>query len=145
MLNGAGNLSSVPQMQPLWQPATVTCYVKQACKASVSVALPTHIVRRIHVMLFSLLTGSLTLLLRYHSCIHSWDICNEPRNRTETRPPRSVAPNNGDIASWVHEAAGHVKSLDNKHPVTVGSEGFFGPSNAPTGEGHHTLQMFSHV
>jgi hypothetical protein len=62
---------------------------------------------------------------RNRSCIHSWDICNEPRNRLPNAPSDA-------IAGWVHEAAGFVKSLDAKHPVTVGSEGFFGPS--PPGE-----------
>ncbi|WIA09185.1 hypothetical protein OEZ85_008596 [Tetradesmus obliquus] len=55
------------------------------------------------------------------ACIHSWDICNEPRNRLPNAPSNA-------IAGWVHEAAGWVKSLDTRHPVTVGSEGFFGPS-----------------
>ena len=32
------------------------------------------------------------------------------------------------MSAWIHEAAAHVKSLDPNHPVTVGLEGFFGPS-----------------
>jgi len=56
------------------------------------------------------------------NCLHSWCICNEPRNRVPNA--RNTA-----IAEWVHEAAGFVKKLDSKHPVTVGSEGFFGPAS----------------
>lgn len=67
---------------------------------------------------------------RGRACIHSWDICNEPRNRLPNAP-------SDVIAGWVHEAAGWVKSLDTRHPVTVGSEGFFGPS--PPGECVHVL------
>jgi len=52
--------------------------------------------------------------------IHSWDICNEPRNKTNAA---------GNLATWVNEAAQLVKSLDPKTPVTVGTEGFFGPSS----------------
>lgn len=55
------------------------------------------------------------------ACIHSWDICNEPRNRLP-------GGSNTAIAEWVHDAAGFIKALDSKHPVTVGSEGFFGPA-----------------
>lgn len=62
--------------------------------------------------------------LRDRACIHSWDICNEPRNRLPDAPSNA-------IAEWVHDAAGFVKMLDSTHPVTVGSEGFFGP--APPG------------
>lgn len=53
---------------------------------------------------------------KYSDLIHSWDICNEPRYRF------------GDAsvtAGWVHRVAELVKGKDQKHPVTVGSEGFF--------------------
>lgn len=52
--------------------------------------------------------------------IHSWDICNEPRNK-----------GNSDKASqktveFIHDTAKLIKQLDPTHYVTVGSEGFFG-------------------
>lgn len=54
-------------------------------------------------------------------CVHSWDICNEPRN-----PGSSTA---GDIVRWVASTANLVKSLDAKHLVTVGTEGFWGQAD----------------
>jgi hypothetical protein len=82
-------------------------------------------------------------LPRDRACIHSWDICNEPRNKlpvpADQQPagtPHDApdAPNNELVAKWVDDAAGFVKRLDSKHPVTVGSEGFFEPRSFPTGK-----------
>lgn len=56
---------------------------------------------------------------RGNTAVHSWDICNQPR---------ADGDRNGAVAKWVAETAAFVKSLDNKHPVTVGLDGFFGPS-----------------
>ncbi|KAF8058333.1 MAN1 [Scenedesmus sp. PABB004] len=53
--------------------------------------------------------------------IHSWDLANECRCEGDAGA--------GRVAAWVHAAAAHVKSLDATHPVTVGLEGFFGPSS----------------
>jgi len=60
-------------------------------------------------------------------CIHSWDICNEPRYKGSSN--RSFEEYSA-ITNWIQEVAAHIKSLDPNHPVTVGSEGFFGPSSA---------------
>lgn len=52
--------------------------------------------------------------------IHSWDIANEPR----CRRPEGVSI----LKTWIARTAAFVKMLDPNHPVTVGLEGFFGPS-----------------
>jgi endo-1,4-beta-mannosidase len=57
---------------------------------------------------------------RKRTCIHSWDICNEPRNKKTPNDNRAV----GD---WVHKVAEKIKETDHKSLVTIGSEGFFGP------------------
>ncbi|WIA41585.1 hypothetical protein OEZ86_008948 [Tetradesmus obliquus] len=53
--------------------------------------------------------------------IHSWDLANEPRCEGDESCSR--------IAAFIDAAAAHVKSLDSRHLVTVGLEGFFGPSS----------------
>jgi mannan endo-1,4-beta-mannosidase len=53
--------------------------------------------------------------------IHSWDLANEPRCEGDGSCSR--------IAAWIHTAAAHVKSLDSRHLVTCGLEGFFGSSS----------------
>jgi len=55
----------------------------------------------------------------YSSLIHSWDMCNEPRCKGDS---------SGKIATWVHDTAALIKSMDPNTPLTVGSEGFFGNS-----------------
>eukprot|EP00775_Hariotina_reticulata_P002092 gene2092-2410_t len=52
--------------------------------------------------------------------IHSWDIANEPRCEGQVTSDR--------VSAWIEATAAFVKSLDSSHPVTVGLEGFFGPS-----------------
>lgn len=52
--------------------------------------------------------------------IFAWDICNEPRCEGDAT--------HGVLRAWIDETAAYVKSLDPSHPVTVGLEGFFGPS-----------------
>ncbi|QDZ17672.1 glycoside hydrolase [Chloropicon primus] len=49
--------------------------------------------------------------------IFGWDLINEPR--AESAPA---------LQAWIEEMAGFVKSIDKKHLVTSGSEGFFGKS-----------------
>jgi len=63
-----------------------------------------------------------------HPALHSWDIINEPRNTL--RDAKS-----DEIAGWIHETATLVKSLDPKHPVTAGVEGFYGPAQHGKGDG----------
>ena len=48
--------------------------------------------------------------------ILAWDLLNEPRPNP-TSPP-------GAVASWTEEMASYVGSMDQRHLVTIGSEGF---------------------
>jgi len=59
----------------------------------------------------------------YTDLIHSWDICNEPRNLKLGRTQGDTEA----IYRWVNASALQIKGLDSTHPVTVGTEGFFGP------------------
>ncbi|KAK4777429.1 hypothetical protein SAY87_017616 [Trapa incisa] len=53
--------------------------------------------------------------------IFGWELINEPRCMTDS---------SGDtLQDWIEEMATFVKSIDNKHLVTVGLEGFYGPSS----------------
>jgi endo-1,4-beta-mannosidase len=49
------------------------------------------------------------LVARGHKALHSWDIINEPRAKSDAT--------SSQIAQWIDETASFVKSLDNKHPV----------------------------
>jgi len=60
--------------------------------------------------------------------IHSWDICNEPRNYTVNAP--TDAPIAGSIAYWVNEAVQAIREEDIKHPITVGTEGWYKEENS---------------
>eukprot|EP00879_Flechtneria_rotunda_P011999 GHRR01012532.1.p1 GENE.GHRR01012532.1~~GHRR01012532.1.p1 ORF type:complete len:342 (+),score=76.98 GHRR01012532.1:359-1384(+) len=60
------------------------------------------------------------LLYKDDPVIHSWDLANEPRCERDS--------SGNTIAAWVNATAAFVKSVDARHPVTVGIEGFFGPS-----------------
>ncbi|KAL5571764.1 hypothetical protein UlMin_021361 [Ulmus minor] len=54
--------------------------------------------------------------------IMAWELMNEPRCQVD---------NSGNtINGWVEEMANYVKSIDNKHLVEVGMEGFYGDSMA---------------
>ena len=46
----------------------------------------------------------------------AWDLLNEPRPNPNTLP--------GAVATWTDEMASYVNSLDQRHLVTVGAEGF---------------------
>ncbi|KAL3630426.1 hypothetical protein CASFOL_023410 [Castilleja foliolosa] len=52
--------------------------------------------------------------------IVGWELINEPRSQSDL----SGKP----IQDWVAEMAAYVKSIDNKHLVEVGLEGFYGES-----------------
>ncbi|CAN8253894.1 unnamed protein product [Cochlearia groenlandica] len=55
--------------------------------------------------------------------IFAWELMNEPRCPSD--------PSGDKLHSWIQEMAVFVKSLDAKHLVEIGLEGFYGPS-APT-------------
>lgn len=50
--------------------------------------------------------------------IFAWELMNEPRCESSTSAPV--------LEAWIKEMAAFVKSLDPKHLVTVGLEGFYG-------------------
>ncbi|KAJ0979186.1 hypothetical protein J5N97_014660 [Dioscorea zingiberensis] len=52
--------------------------------------------------------------------IFAWELMNEPR---------CLADPSGDrLQEWIEEMAYHVKSIDRKHLLEIGVEGFYGPS-----------------
>ncbi|XP_019261198.1 PREDICTED: mannan endo-1,4-beta-mannosidase 1 [Nicotiana attenuata] len=52
--------------------------------------------------------------------IMAWELINEPRDQTDY--------SGKTLNAWVQEMASFVKSLDNKHLLEVGMEGFYGDS-----------------
>lgn len=56
--------------------------------------------------------------------ILAWELMNEPRCTTDL---------SGDtLQRWIEEMAAYVKSIDRKHLLTVGTEGFYGPTSPPS-------------
>nr|CAB3474236.1 unnamed protein product [Digitaria exilis] len=53
--------------------------------------------------------------------ILAWELMNEPRCTTD--------PSGDTLQRWIEEMAAYVKSIDKKHLLTVGLEGFYGPSS----------------
>ncbi|ERN20506.1 mannan endo-1,4-beta-mannosidase 2 isoform X2 [Amborella trichopoda] len=52
--------------------------------------------------------------------IFAWEIMNEPRCKSD--------PSGDTLQGWIKEMAEFVKSIDNKHLLSVGNEGFYGPT-----------------
>uniref|UniRef100_A0A7N1A3E8 mannan endo-1,4-beta-mannosidase n=1 Tax=Kalanchoe fedtschenkoi TaxID=63787 RepID=A0A7N1A3E8_KALFE len=53
--------------------------------------------------------------------IFGWELINEPRCMSDA---------SGDtLQDWIKEMSAYVKSIDSRHLVTVGLEGFYGPKN----------------
>ncbi|KAM1949690.1 hypothetical protein ACFX15_009712 [Malus domestica] len=52
--------------------------------------------------------------------IFSWELMNEPRCTSD--------PSGDKLQDWIQEMAVYVKSVDPKHLVEIGLEGFYGPS-----------------
>ncbi|WZZ02531.1 hypothetical protein YC2023_088452 [Brassica napus] len=53
--------------------------------------------------------------------IFAWELINEPRCFTDI---------SGDtLQDWINEMTAFIKSIDNKHLLTVGLEGFYGPKS----------------
>lgn len=53
--------------------------------------------------------------------IFAWEVINEPRCMSDA---------SGDtLQDWIEEMTAYVKSIDKKHLLTVGLEGFYGPTN----------------
>ncbi|XP_077229810.1 mannan endo-1,4-beta-mannosidase 6-like isoform X2 [Tasmannia lanceolata] len=58
--------------------------------------------------------------------IFAWELMNEPRCLSSSSGPA--------LQSWIAEMAAYIKSLDQKHLVTVGLEGFYGPKTIERSE-----------
>ncbi|KDD71982.1 hypothetical protein H632_c4058p0, partial [Helicosporidium sp. ATCC 50920] len=56
--------------------------------------------------------------------ILAFDLLNEPRCQTDAQPDCLAR-----LDTWVREQALFLKSIDNRHLVTLGSEGFWGPED----------------
>ncbi|CAK9144445.1 unnamed protein product [Ilex paraguariensis] len=52
--------------------------------------------------------------------IFAWELMNEPRCESDTSGDR--------LQAWIEEMAVYVKSIDPRHLVEIGLEGFYGPS-----------------
>ncbi|KAL5221801.1 hypothetical protein ABZP36_026514 [Zizania latifolia] len=55
--------------------------------------------------------------------IFAWELMNEPRCTSD--------PSGDTLQRWMEEMAAYVKSIDKKHLLTVGTEGFYGPTSPP--------------
>ncbi|XP_058209043.1 mannan endo-1,4-beta-mannosidase 2-like [Rhododendron vialii] len=53
--------------------------------------------------------------------IFGWELINEPRCQTD--------PSGDTLQNWIEEMSMFVKSIDKKHLLTVGLEGFYGPKS----------------
>jgi mannan endo-1,4-beta-mannosidase len=56
--------------------------------------------------------------------IMTWELANEPRCVGSGTYPASPACNTSTITNWAAEMSAYIKSLDGKHLVSSGSEGF---------------------
>jgi mannan endo-1,4-beta-mannosidase len=52
--------------------------------------------------------------------IMAWQLCNEPRPGESKAASARIMP---DYLAWIRETSGLIKSLDNHHMVSIGSEG----------------------
>ncbi|XP_010683461.2 mannan endo-1,4-beta-mannosidase 6 [Beta vulgaris subsp. vulgaris] len=52
--------------------------------------------------------------------IFAWELMNEPRCTAD--------PSGDKLQAWIQEMAAYVKSIDSKHLLEIGLEGFYGPS-----------------
>ncbi len=67
------------------------------------------------------------------SAIFAWELCNEPRCRG---CDRSV------ITNWASDISGYIKSLDSRHMVALGDEGWFYP---PESDGSYAYSGYEGV
>jgi mannan endo-1,4-beta-mannosidase len=65
-----------------------------------------------------------------------WEIGNEPRCVGSGEFPASPSCNTKTITKWIKEMSAHVKSIDHKHLVAIGDEGFF--ANGPVFPGAYS-------
>ncbi|MFL6119073.1 cellulase family glycosylhydrolase [Actinophytocola sp.] len=57
--------------------------------------------------------------------IMTWELANEPRCVGSGRYPRSAGCTTGTLTSWADGVSTFIKSVDRRHLVSVGDEGFF--------------------
>jgi mannan endo-1,4-beta-mannosidase len=57
--------------------------------------------------------------------IMAWDLANEPRCIGSGKYPRSATCTAATVTAWADEMSTYIKSVDRKHLVTAGDEGFF--------------------
>lgn len=81
---------------------------------------PTQLLRHPNLLPLLLLLLLLLLWPREDPTIFAWDLANEPR--CEGDPGATI------LATWIENTAAWVKGLGARQPITVGLEGFFGPS-----------------
>ena len=80
--------------------------------------------------------------------IMTWELANEPRCLSAGAYPRSPNCTTDTLIAWADEMSTYIKSIDDKHLVSVGDEGFYCVAN-PTdwtencGEGVDTLAFAS--
>jgi mannan endo-1,4-beta-mannosidase len=68
--------------------------------------------------------------------ILAWELANEPHTSDDYEKKRGTVP--GDLVyNWLNEMAGYVNSLDSKHLITTGEEGY--RTDGPTGTGNDWL------
>lgn len=77
----------------------------------------THLLNRVNP-----LTG---LAYKDDPTIMMWELANEPRCLSAGAYPRSPNCNTQTLVNWAAEMSAYVKSIDNKHLVSVGDEGFY--------------------
>ncbi|MBA0556766.1 hypothetical protein Golob_026843, partial [Gossypium lobatum] len=53
--------------------------------------------------------------------IFAWELINEPRCMTD--------PSGDTLQDWLEEMSAFIKSIDKNHLLTIGLEGFYGPSS----------------
>lgn len=57
--------------------------------------------------------------------VMAWELANEPRCKGSGAFPTSPACTTRTITTWADEMSRHVKSVDSRHLVSVGDEGFY--------------------
>ncbi|KIZ05301.1 Mannan endo-1,4-beta-mannosidase 2 [Monoraphidium neglectum] len=65
-------------------------------------------------------------MYREDPTIIAWNLINEPRCETWLKPQNADCT--ARVQSWLEEMAAFVRSVDPNHMITVGSEGFYGPT-----------------
>ncbi|KAI4216287.1 MAG: hypothetical protein LQ351_001297 [Letrouitia transgressa] len=69
--------------------------------------------------------------------VFSWELCNEPRCR-------GCSPD--VVHNWAAATSAYIKSLDKKHPVCVGDEGWLQPSTpVPNNDGSYAYSNYEGV